>query len=110
MGHAIVSELFDVPILRLFVSAVDFSLLLCSILLEAGLSQQELTMVTNLQVQTADEAKKLIPSLDTLVSCLAGWLLVCSTAVEGREYEYVGAHYIIDVLHQSISCLKWYCI
>lgn len=34
-----------------------------SVLAEAGMTEQELAMVANLQLQTAEEAKKLIPTL-----------------------------------------------
>ena len=38
--------------------------LACRTLAEAGLTHQEMASVANLQVQTADEAKKLVPTLE----------------------------------------------
>jgi hypothetical protein len=35
----------------------------CSRLAEAGMTEQELALVANLQLQTAEEAKVLVPSL-----------------------------------------------
>jgi len=51
---------YDVMLLH---GSHDMVASLCSVLAEAGMTEQELAMIANLQLQAADEAKKLIPSL-----------------------------------------------